>query len=340
MNVGYFIAGSLHYLPTILPLVRTTGGKILTFNKGTFQYPGIDVGNVEVLYYKNYQSLRDSLKELSIDILVHPSFSIQFFKMISGVKHVQIFHGTSDKPFNYHKSLKRYDLIIVPGPRMKDEILERGLAEPDRISVIGYPKIDAFLSSDFDIFAFKKEIGLDFDKKTVLFSPTWNDPDRYSSFPKFITPVMKNLSMFNVIVKPHPNILKYRPWQILKAYLMRRGNCLIIPKSYSILPFMAVSDVLLTDISSVSHEFLPFDKPMIFLSPRTKETIPEIHRWIWRCGDVVEDKKNLLREIKGNLNNPVKYKRERDNVFKQVFLDFDGKSNLRFKTALIELLRV
>ena len=103
---------------------------------------------------------------------------------------------------------------------------------------------------------------------------------------------------------------------------------------------MAVSDILLTDISSVSHEFLPFDKPMIFLSPRPKETIPEIHRWIWHCGDVAEDKKNLLREIKQNLDYPLKYKKERDKAVKQVFLDFDGKSNLRFKTALIELLRV
>ena len=231
MNVGYFIAGSIHYLPTILPLVRTTGGKILTFNKDTTKYTGPDIENGEVHYSKNYQNLRDSFEELSIDILVHPSFSIQSFKKISGVKHVQIFHGTSDKPFNYHKSLKYYDLIAVPGPRMKDEILERGLAEPDRISVVGYPKIDAFFSSGFDTSSFKKEIGLDFDKKTVLFSPTWDDPDRYSSFAKFMISVMRDLNMFNVIVKPHPNILKYRPWQILKAYLMKRGNCLIILKS-------------------------------------------------------------------------------------------------------------
>ena len=101
---------------------------------------------------------------------------------------------------------------------------------------------------------------------------------------------------------------------------------------------MAVSDILLTDISSVSHEFLPFDKPMIFLSPKPKETIPKTHRWIWHCGDVIEDRRNLLREIKGNLDNPVKYKKERDNALKKVFLDFDGKSSLRFKTALIGLL--
>jgi CDP-glycerol glycerophosphotransferase (TagB/SpsB family) len=338
MNVGYFIAGSLHYLPTILPLVRTTSGKILTFKKDTSQYIGPDIENLKVLYYKNYQCLRENFKDLSIDILVHPSFSVQFFKKISGVKHVQIFHGTSDKPFNYHKSLKFYDLIAVPGPRMKDEILERGLSGPDRISVIGYPKIDSFIHSNFDSMAYRQKIGIDTSKKTVLYSPTWVDPNKYSSFPEYVIKILRSLMDYNVIVKPHVGILRLRPWEILKAYMFKRKNCFIFPRSMDILPFMAVSDLMITDISSVSHEYLPFDKPLVFTSPKPKDKIPEEHTWIWQCGDVIENSIELYDVVKKNLDSPDRFKKERDAALKQIFYNFDGKSPERFKAALTDLM--
>ena len=338
MNVSYFIANSPHYLPTVFPLIRKTGGIILTFNKNAARNPGHVNKNIDILYYKNYKWLVEDFSNLSIDLMVHPGFSIQYFKKLEGVKHVQIFHGTSDKPFNYHKSLKRYDLIAVPGPRMKEEILRKRLSEPGKIAVIGYPKIDMFLHSDFSSTAFKNEIGIDSEKKTVLYSPTWDDPDSYSSFSEYVVPVMRSLKNFNVIIKPHPDIFKYRPWQILKAYIMRKGNCFMFPKSCSILPFMAVSDILLTDISSVSHEYLPFDKPMAFLSPKPEEIIPEEHKWIWSCGDVIENKRDILKAVEENLENPYRYKKERDSAFKQVFLDFDGKSALRFKDELMKLI--
>ena len=64
--------------------------------------------------------------------------------------------------------------------------------------------------------------------------------------------VLRNLRGFNVIVKPHPDILRYRPRQILKTYVMKRKNCFIYPGNLNVLPFMAVSDILLTDISAVA----------------------------------------------------------------------------------------
>lgn len=339
MNIGYFIANSPHYLPTVIPLICKTGGIILTFNKHTERYiEQVPHKNFSILYYRNYVHLLRGIKNLSITIMIHPSFSIQYFTTIQGIKHVQVFHGTSDKPFNYHKSLNRYDLIAVPGPKMRDEIIKMGLSVPERLVVVGYPKIDAFLHSRFDRNAFKKRLGIDNTRKNVLYSPTWNDPNKYSSFPNYIGTILKNLREFNLIVKPHPDILKYKPWQIMKAYFLKRRNCLFYPKSSNILPFMAISDILLTDISSVSHEYLPFDKPMVFLNPKPKAGIPEEHKWIWRCGDIIEDGGEITDVVKENLKNPEKYKMQRKSALHHVFLSFDGKSSDRFEEALYQLL--
>ena len=335
MRPAYFIANSPHYLPTVLPLITQTGGSLITFNRRARCFLPMEISkNIDIRFFPNYRSLHRHFKDLCIDIVVHPSFSIQYFKRYEGVRHVQIFHGTSDKPFNFNKSLARYDLIAVPGPKMKEDIVKKGLAPAERILVVGYPKIDAFLHSDFDPIAFRREIGLDPGRKTILYSPTWDDPDHYSSFARFVVPILREFTGYNVIVKPHPNTLRYRPWDIARAYIAKGENSFIFLKTRSILPFMAVSDILLTDISSVSHEYLPFNRPMVFLNPLTGHEIPEEHIWIWHCGDVVTDLKDLFMVVKENFDNPDKYKKERDAARKYVFINFDGKSALRFKDAL------
>lgn len=339
LKTAYFVANSSHYLPTVFPLIQETGGVVLTLRQRvkkhiqkTNQY-----SRIEPVCFRDTRRLLRYVQDREIAVVVHPSFSIHRFKGVQNAKHVQVFHGTSDKPFNFHKSLHKYDLIVVPGPRMKEEILKRGLASAEKIAVIGYPKIDMFLHSDFNTEDFKKRVGIEGSKKTILYSPTWDDPDHYSSFSKYMLVILRDLGEYNVIVKPHPNIMKYRPWQILRAYLMKKKNSFLYARSSDILPFMAVSDLLITDISSVSHEYLPFRKPMVFLNPRPKGQIPQAHAWIWHCGDVAEDMKSVKDLVKENLENPLKYRAEREDALRQIFVDFDGRSCLRFKKALKKL---
>jgi CDP-glycerol glycerophosphotransferase (TagB/SpsB family) len=335
LKYGYFIKNSLHYIPTVLPLIKETGGILITLNKKTEKHISAhDRINFEIQYYKNRKEITKCFGNLSIDILIHPSFTYHYFKSFKNIKHVQMFHGISDKPFSYHKSLKHYSLITVPGPQKKESIMEKGLALPERIVEIGFPKIDYFLHSKFDSVAFKKKLGIDPARKTILYSPTWVDPNKYSSFSKYVVPIIKKFRDFNLLIKPHMNILRYRPWQIAKAYIMKGRNCRIYPKSINILPFMAISDVLITDISSVAQEYLAFDKPVIFLSPKPVEKIPGEHIRIWSCGDVVENKRDLFQILWDNLDNPSKYKKFRDKALQKIFLGFDGKSALRFAQAL------
>ena len=338
MKISYFIEHSLHYLPIILPLIHKTGGTIITLVKNTEKYLRDTPFKIDLLYYKNEKHLKRELQNLPFEIIVHPGFSIELFVGDTGRKHVQVFHGTSDKPYNYDKSLRYYDLIITPGPLMKEEIIKRNLAEGKKIRIVGYPKIDAFLHSKFDTDSYRKNLGFNEDKKVILYAPTWNDPDHYSSFSKYIVPLMRDLKEYYLIVKPHSNILRDRPWQLLKAYMKKGRNSVIYPKADNILPFMAVSDMLITDISSVSHEYLTFNKPMIFLCPRQKESIPEDHKWMFQCGDVIESERRILTVVRENFEHLDKYKKQRDFALKRIFYKFDGKSPDRFLHAVKNLL--
>jgi CDP-glycerol glycerophosphotransferase len=320
--------------------MRHTHGPLLTFSKKIAKYLTAheQYRDINVYCAKDRGKLVEYVYDNQIRVIIHPGFSIHHFKNVEKVRHVQIFHGTSDKPFNFHKSLDQYDLILVPGKKMMRDIVQRELASQRKIIPIGYPKIDAFLHSNFDNAAYKKKEGMDEHKKTVLYSPTWNDPDQYSSFSKFIGVILTNLGDFNVIVKPHTNTLRYRPWQILRAYVVKGKNCFIYPNSPDILPFMSISDIMLTDISSVSYEYIPFGKPLVFLCPKPIDSIPPEHRWIWHCGDVVTDRRELHSTIVKNIQIPDLYNEKRRKVLDQSFLDFDGKSPERFEKAVRKLL--
>ncbi len=338
MRIGYYISSSPHYYDSIMPLVNETGGLILTYIKHFEKRKGKGKEAIDVVHYKNGKDLYARFDPRTVDILVHPGFSLGFIERYPGLKHVQVFHGTSDKPYNFKRDLHDYDLIAVPGKKMKDDLVRKGLADADRIAVIGYPKIDFFLNSDFDADGFKRKLGIDISRKTVLYAPTWIDTNRYSSFPRYISAVLRSLKRYNVIVKPHADILRKKPWEVFRAYVVKKGNSCILPRSSSDLPFMAISDLLLTDISSVSHEYLPFRKPVVFLNPRPGSEIPAEHTWIWHCGDVVSDAKDVEVAVTDNLANPFRYEAQRERALKQIFLDFDGKSPRRFKGALEKLL--
>jgi CDP-glycerol glycerophosphotransferase (TagB/SpsB family) len=336
MQYGYFIADSLHYLPIVEPLIRKTGGVLVTLDKKVkLRFDGAGGREAHAVYLKNSRLLERDFPGLGVDVLIHPSFSIHRFRNFHGLKHVQVFHGVSDKPFDYHESLRDYDLIAVPGPLRRERIIQKGLASAERIVEIGFPKIDSFLHSSFDAYSFKETLGLDNKKKTVLYAPTWSDPKGFSSFSHSVTAIMRDLGQYNVIVKPHINTLRYRPWQILKAHIVKRKNCIIKARSCNVLPFMAVSDLMITDISSVSQEYLAFDRPLVFIDPKPRGHIPSENTWIWRCGEVVRDVRGLARAVRENLENADKYGNTRAEAKDRIFLPFDGKCADRFKNALL-----
>jgi CDP-glycerol glycerophosphotransferase (TagB/SpsB family) len=333
-NIAYFIEDSPHYLPVVLPLISETGGMLLYLRRKTVRnldHPDMDM---QLRCFRGYKQLVKALPDLHVDIMVHPSFTMHYFRSVPGIRHVQVFHGISDKPFSYHRSLVHYDLVTVPGPRKRDLILEKQLSDPEKIVMIGFPKIDHFLHSGFDRDSYRKKIGVDEEKKTVLYAPTWVDPNRFSSFARSMGEVMQGLGDFNVIVKPHVNILKYRPDLILKAYIKKRRNCFIFPRSIDILPFMAISDLMITDISSAAQEYLAFDKPLVFLHPKPGESIPEANTRIWRCGELVSERGRVRDTVIRNLACPERYRSERESARREIFVDFDGRAAKRFKEAI------
>ncbi|MCH8189707.1 MAG: CDP-glycerol glycerophosphotransferase family protein, partial [Proteobacteria bacterium] len=85
------------------------------------------------------------------------------------------FHGISIKGQSFSKKALVYDRLFLIGSYQRRRFAELGVTSEDdpRFVNIGMPKTDAFFDDSLSRNSFLKDLGLDPDRKTVLYAPTW-----------------------------------------------------------------------------------------------------------------------------------------------------------------------
>ena len=179
-----------------------------------------------------------------------------------------IYHGIGVKPSYWLDNHPRLDLRFVEGPYRIEQLKSHGI-ETD-LELTGFTKLDPlFNSSKTDYNELKITLGLDTDKKTILFAPTF--------YPSSIEQIGLRLGDFtrdyNVILKPH--LWTYFLDKFGEVDLRHQRNLfyelenkyshikLLSPEYYNIIPFYQISDLLLTEASSTIYEMIALGKPVI-----------------------------------------------------------------------------
>lgn len=171
---------------------------------------------------------------------------------------VQIFHGLGEEKKGHYRVTGFFDLYCTPGPFMTN--IFNALAEKYKTFLVretGWPKLDAipeYLSPEasHELIQFKSPDPI------LLYAPTFSP--RYTSAPDLLPQIQSLLD------KPMNWIIKFH--DLMDKDIIRRAKRLACDKlkvieSDNILPAMAVSDMLIADTSSVTYEYLLFDKPII-----------------------------------------------------------------------------
>jgi len=141
---------------------------------------------------------------------------------------------------------------------------------------VGYPKSDRLLQGGYVRAQILGDLGLDAARKTVLYAPAWDAGGSLRCFGEEVIEQLLSLDGVNVIVKLHP--ISYTPrtssnfeWYAggvdwVERFRRFESN----PRfrhvtTFQVDPLLVVSDVLVTDFSSVALEFIVLDKPVIYL---------------------------------------------------------------------------
>ncbi len=290
------------------------------------------------------------------DMCICPSF---FYERRNADVKVQIFHGCSLKNRAVNKKALAYDKLFLIGPYMRQKFMTTwDLHEDDnRFENIGMPKLDALVNGTLKRDELMKGLNLDPDIPTVLYAPTRTSVTS-SSLQMHGRQIISTVSDMpvNFLVKLHDRA--YKQWKprmkedwakILDGY---RGH----PRmravfDYDITPYLFISDLLISDISSVVNEFSVLNRPMVLIHvPRLIShhkkmelarglSTSDLEEWGQSAGYLLKDMAGLSRAVTHCLEHPEE-KQEIRKEFAEKFFFNPGQATDKAVKKIYDLIGV
>ncbi|MDT2811559.1 CDP-glycerol glycerophosphotransferase family protein [Vagococcus lutrae] len=218
----------------------------------------------------------------SAEYLINNATFQNFFIKKEEQIYINTWHGTPlktmgfdmpDNPFNARNVVRNFfisDYLLSPNnhtTNMYQKSYRLNDTYTGEILEYGYPRIDttiqdnqAYLHSLFTIF----NIDFDKDKPVILYAPTWKGKNIHSPS-NAVHQIHAEMSYlrkhhgenYNILIKVHPYLYKEaREYDPLKPYLIRD----VIDTN----EMLSITDILITDYSSIFFDFLVTDKPIFF----------------------------------------------------------------------------
>jgi len=186
---------------------------------------------------------------------------------------INFFHGVAgkydlDQPSPDAHLFDIYDRVAFVNTDRMRRYLASGVVTPRQAVLVGYPKLDRLVPGSTDGAALRRALGLDPDRPTVLYAPTWSSASSLHVAGEAIIDTLLAMPC-NVIAKLHDNCFLRGErcagdvdW---RARLQRFATAprFHLATSADSVQYMAASDILVTDHSSIGFEALAVDQPVI-----------------------------------------------------------------------------
>lgn len=199
-------------------------------------------------------------------------------------------HGFSDKGF-YLMLCAYEDIALVYGQNMLDQFKHFGVYDELHSYVLtGNYRYTYFQQQrDFWMPLVEKEVFSRFARQqpTILYAPTWRDSEDSTSLFSAHASLLGQLpDHYNMVVKLHPLIEEVDPIEYYKLLGLYedKGNILFVKDFHPVYPLLAKADLYIGDMSSISYDFLIFNKPMFFLNTNARDSQNDRGLYIFRCG--------------------------------------------------------
>lgn len=243
--------------------------------------------------------------------------------------------GRSTKAIERFRSVyNRFDYVVVNSEKMAHIFKKSFGLEDVKMLRTGIPRTDFYFkqAAMVDVYLqFKRTHPLTHQKKILLYAPTYRDESLHSTHMALhIDQLYRSLRYeYILLLRLHPTVRN--------TFVNRYPDFIIDVSDYpNIHPLLIVTDILITDYSSIPFEFSLLSKPMIFyaydLDDYTKKT------GFWDDyeslvpGPIVKDTKGLIEVIHKNSLNLAQIK-----TFASEWNEYaDGNSSKRLIEKIYE----
>lgn len=213
----------------------------------------------------------------------------------------------------YDNDSQKYDYFVSPNRFATEKFLSSFKLDKNKIIETGYPRNDFLINISSDkVNLLKDKYKIPRNKKIILYAPTWRD-NSFTS--KGYTHELKvDFNLWNkelgedyiVIFKPHYLIINR--YENLEEFLYTFNEQIDINELY------VMSDILVTDYSSVFFDYAILNKPIIFYMYDLKdyeENLRGFYLDIYKDlpGEIFEDELQVINTIK-NISEYAENKRD------------------------------
>ncbi|WP_121603910.1 CDP-glycerol glycerophosphotransferase family protein [Virgibacillus sp. Bac332] len=257
-----------------------------------------------------------------------------FYKKRKNTVHIQTWHGTPLKKLGFDidpsspsykentsenliRRNKRWDYLVSPN-KYTGNILQRAYLFKNQILNVGYPRNDIlYQDKDFksdQVNKIRSYLNIPANKKIILYAPTWRDNDFHNGL--FNEPYEFKFNL-NDFVERFGNeyvlLVRLHPRDSIRCQIREYENIIYNVSNYDDIKLLyLISDLLITDYSSVMFDFANTKKPIIFFAYDIKQYSSALRGFYFNLhrdapGPIVTNGKDLLDTIEISRSLPELY---------------------------------
>jgi len=212
-------------------------------------------------------------------------------------------HGAGDRNVSYHPAMRDFDLMLLSGQKVVDQMVAHGIAPASRCRIIGYPKFDILKGR-------KPQRFFDNDRPVFLYNPhfdpvlsSWYDHgpailDWFAAHPEYNLIFAPHVMLFFKSLHISPEYKQGRRRPDLKPEWKDCANIIIDVDSERLfdMSYTLAADAYIGDVSSQVYEFMYRPRAAFFIDvhtgrhPGSEEPAYEM----WQIGPVVTSAQGLF----------------------------------------------
>ncbi|NOX75889.1 MAG: CDP-glycerol--poly(glycerophosphate) glycerophosphotransferase [Gammaproteobacteria bacterium] len=346
----------LYYLPQFLPVYRVLQARGIECEfvvyRNTELQPVLDKAvadeELPVHWVDSEENARDYYRQQRAEWLILGNSFKYLDDLPTATRTALINHGAGIKGAGHDASMCRVNVRFAEGPYQLRQ-LQKHYPQGTYVDV-GFSKLDPLFSAE------TKNPGLDLtvlglapNKPTLLYAPTFYP----SSIECMSDHWPAEFAHYNLLVKPHFFTYTKTRYSAQRRKLdtwRSADNVFIADVSdYTLLPFMASADLLISDASTALFEFAALNKPVVwceFLKLRWSYRGPFRYRYtrrmdqdILRYADIavhVQRYQDLLGRVRSELTCPGRHQAQRQNYTRELMGLTDGQVSQRIVDYLMD----
>jgi CDP-glycerol glycerophosphotransferase (TagB/SpsB family) len=203
-------------------------------------------------------------------------------KKREGNVYIQTWHGTPLKKLgfdieiegpetlareNFYIESRNWDYLISAN-RYSTDIFRRAFKFEKEVLEVGYPLNDIFYKNDLEqrVSQIKSRINIPSDKKVILYAPTWRDNEMVGSWEHSFNLKFDLDSLYNQFGKDYVLLLRMHHLVSEKLDIDNKYSSFVYDLSHydDIQELYIISDILVTDYSSVFFDYANSKRPILF----------------------------------------------------------------------------